>query len=221
MKKTSNVVARPRAASSLVIFRKKEKKIEVLMGRRGSKARFKPGVYVFPGGLLERTDYRITPKTNMPKKHLTLMGIAGSQSYGNALGMAAIREAYEEVGLKFGIAKHSEDINKTNWTTNLMEKNNIRLNELVFLGRAITPSPQPLRFHARFFGMPFEKMSGKIQGDGELEDLRWVDIKEKNSLHMMQVQHMIIETLERYVRYNKLAPKKLFFKWNKINIVNC
>lgn len=52
---------RPRDAASLVIHRKRDTHHEVLMGRRGKQARFKPGVYVFPGGGLERSDYLAVP----------------------------------------------------------------------------------------------------------------------------------------------------------------
>ena len=48
-------------AASLVIYRSSNGKYEVLMGRRGSKARFKPGVYVFPGGMVEQADGKLYP----------------------------------------------------------------------------------------------------------------------------------------------------------------
>ena len=47
---------RPRDAASVLIWRAQTQGLEVLMGRRGSRARFVPGVYVFPGGVLEPRD---------------------------------------------------------------------------------------------------------------------------------------------------------------------
>ena len=49
----SSTPVRPRDAATLVIHRESPRGTEVLMGRRSDKARFKPGVYVFPGGGLE------------------------------------------------------------------------------------------------------------------------------------------------------------------------
>ena len=65
MTKKNSGPVRPRNAASLVIFRKYRNQYQVLMGRRGSKAKFKPGVYVFPGGIVERDDYVVQPKKKL------------------------------------------------------------------------------------------------------------------------------------------------------------
>ena len=51
--------ARPRHAASLVLLRGNTDFLEVLLGRRPLTARFMPGVYVFPGGALERGDHAV------------------------------------------------------------------------------------------------------------------------------------------------------------------
>ena len=51
--------ARPRHAASLVLLRGNTDSPEVLLGRRPMTARFMPGVYVFPGGALERGDHAV------------------------------------------------------------------------------------------------------------------------------------------------------------------
>ena len=73
-------VVTPRHAASVVIHRKGNSGTEVFTGHRHKKARFKPGVYVFPGGMIERADH------DAPIRWL----------------WAAVRETFEETGLVAG-----------------------------------------------------------------------------------------------------------------------
>ncbi|HJU17507.1 MAG TPA: hypothetical protein VJ770_13695, partial [Stellaceae bacterium] len=47
---------RPRDAASLILLRGRGDDLEVLIGRRPLFLRFMPGVYVFPGGAIDRGD---------------------------------------------------------------------------------------------------------------------------------------------------------------------
>ena len=86
---------RSRAAASLVVVRRSARGLEVLMGCRGRGARFMPGRYVFPGGSLQRCDFRAWPGEAAGQdddKKTTLRPLA----------RAAIRETFEETGLLVG-----------------------------------------------------------------------------------------------------------------------
>ena len=48
----------PNDAASVVLLRGSREDPEVLLGRRRLDARFMPGLYVFPGGRVDRADYR-------------------------------------------------------------------------------------------------------------------------------------------------------------------
>ena len=72
------------------------------MGCRGKAARFKPGIYVFPGGGLERADFRASPATSLDPSVPPQLAVANNPKRANALAMAAVREAYEEAGLAYG-----------------------------------------------------------------------------------------------------------------------
>ena len=61
--KKKNFIAIPKDAASIIILRERKGKIYVLMGKRPENSRFMPGVYVFPGGVLERKDY-LTKNSN-------------------------------------------------------------------------------------------------------------------------------------------------------------
>ncbi len=215
-----NSPVRPRDAASLVIHRKRRTHHEVLMGRRGSKARFKPGVYVFPGGVLERPDYAARPVRELDPDIPPRMAVAGSKRKACALAMAAVREAFEEAGLMFGLAGEIGAVRHDTWNEFRRRAVSPDLQELSFLGRAITPAYQPLRFHARFFSVDADHFEGDIKGDGELEDLQWVRIGNTAGLELMIVQEMILETLAERLHGRNAPPQRLFFNWGRLNVID-
>jgi 8-oxo-dGTP pyrophosphatase MutT (NUDIX family) len=189
--------ARPKDAASLVVYRRRSGSVEVLMGRRHGKARFKPGVYVFPGGIVERSDFRARPGSELDPSMAGDLAVAGSYRRATALGMAAIRETFEEVGIVIG--QHGDvgpSANET-WTRLRELRLAPALGRLHYLGRAITPSYNLLRYHARFFCVDERYGLGEVQSNGELEDLRWVALSNRPDLPFMNVTRMMLETLER------------------------
>lgn len=166
--------SRPRDAASLVIYHQREAHYEVLMGKRGQRARFKPGVYVFPGGVLERADFLAKPVRSLDGGLVPILAVGGSVSRADALTMAAVREAFEEAGLLYGDPGHVGSVSHPSWRAFREQELSPDLGDLEFLGRAITPTYRTLRYHARFFAVPYTRMHGSIGGDGELDDLRWM-----------------------------------------------
>ena len=86
-------VVRPRDAASLILLRGEGDGLEVLVGRRSARAKFMPGVYVFPGGGIEAPD------------RLPWSVEAGAESLAPRLrrgARAALRETWEEVGVLVG-----------------------------------------------------------------------------------------------------------------------
>ena len=212
MTKTNKII-KPIDAASLVIYKEKKGRVQVLMGRRGNSAKFQPGYYVFPGGVKERWDNHTNFLNHLNKKSIKDMGVSNSQSKANALAMTAIREAYEEVGLVFGIqAPNTPTIVRKNWQ--FFHENNIYpdLGALEYLGRAITPHYLPIRYHARFFSIAFERLFCTEKIDGELEDIQWIDLSEPYKIKMMGVQKMILEILKTRIETGKLVPKFFPYK---------
>ena len=134
--------------------------------------------------------------------------------------MGAVREAFEEVGLLLGEKSGLNSVGNKTWQHFKQLGIAPNLSALDYLGRAITPSIQPIRFHARFFSVNFSEMHGSILGDGELEDIRWVKLNQSENLNMMLVQKMIMDTLAKRLNGEKAPPQKLFFAWGKINITD-
>jgi 8-oxo-dGTP pyrophosphatase MutT (NUDIX family) len=158
---------RPRDAASLILLRDGKSGLEVLIGRRGTGARFMPGRYVFPGGRVTAEDAR--PWAGEPggdKAHTFL-----------ALKHAALRETFEETGLVVGETRAAPA--KANGALSPVEEAYRARGVapapalLRLVGRAITPVASPIRFHARFFVADGRHAAGELVPCEELDDLHW------------------------------------------------
>ena len=151
--------ARPRDASSLIVWRQSRKGPELLMGKRHAGHRFMPDVMVFPGGRVDPDDHRGPAISELRGEPRRLLERRATPARARALGIAAARELFEETGLVLG-ERRGEGVAAA-------------LGSLDYLCRAITPTGRPIRFHARFLVAPAEAVHGEIQGSGELEKLGW------------------------------------------------
>ncbi|MGR8947833.1 MAG: NUDIX hydrolase [Gammaproteobacteria bacterium] len=201
----------PRPAASLIIYRQRGGALEILMGCRNSKARFKPGVYVFPGGMLERSDHFVTPATELDKGFSERMGVGRSTSRAQALAVAAIRETFEEVGLIAGSKVDFQTSNHVDWRVFSDAQIAPNLQALDYIGRAITPAHQPIRFDARFFSIAEQHVEGDIKDNGELTDVRWIDIRERESFNMMKVTHLMLDILAKRLTGEETRSPFLYF----------
>ncbi len=176
---------RPRSAASLIVVRKAAGEAQVLLGRRVSRHRFLPNVFVFPGGRLDADDHLTEPLRPLPDATLQAMRHA-TADVARALAVAAVRETYEETGLAFGEVRG--------------ERFRPDLGGLGYFARAITPSTSPIRFHARFFIMNAEAATGALGGSGELADLDWYPLDRALKLPLADVTEFILgEVRDRHV----------------------
>ena len=167
---------RPRDAATLVVVRPGERGPLCLMGRRHANSDFLPGFYVFPGGAVERADRVAVPASPLDLAHLAAMGVGGHARAAVALGVAAVRETFEETGIM--VADPGDVGNAPGGTFDEMRRRGVApaLGRLVYLGRAITPTDSPIRFHARFFLARLGPGTVELGGDDELHDLSWVPL---------------------------------------------
>ena len=199
---TSTTPVRPRDAATLVIHRERDGAREVLMGRRSDKARFKPGVYVFPGGGLEPHDHRVIPHSPLSADIPPRAGVANSISRAHALALAAVRETFEECGLLVGAPGDVGANPSPSWQAFRERGLSPPLGALRYLGRAITPAVQPIRFHARFFAVDARHVCGQTDDTSELSDLQWVPIEQVRDLQVMPVTLLMLEALTRQLDGN-------------------
>ena len=176
---------RPRDAASLILLRDGKAGLEVLIGRRGKGARFMPGRYVFPGG-------RVTPEDARPwageRADAALPGFL-------ALKRAALRETFEETGLVVGEGRWS---GKGNDALSPVEEAYRARGVapapalLRLVGRAITPTASPIRFHARFFVTDGRHVAGELVPCEELEDLYWHAVEGEAPKSMQNVTKFML-----------------------------
>jgi len=172
---------RPRDAATLVAWRCGAAGLEVLMGLRAPRHRFVPGHYVFPGGRVDRRDYRAAVRSPLRAEVARRLCASCPPRLAHALAVAAVRETWEETGLALGQASggavHAE------------------LQALDYVLRAITPPQSPIRFHARFFAVAAEHLSGRLEGNGELLDLAWRPVEACLRLPIVDVTEFLLRRL--------------------------
>ena len=173
-----NRPVRPRDAATLVAWRRSGAGLEVLMGRRASRHRFVPGHYVFPGGRVDRRDYGAKVRSTLRGDVQERLCASCRPRLAHALAVAAARETWEETGLALGDATAPD------------------LAALDYVLRAITPAQSPIRFHARFFAVEAERLSGTLEGNGELLDLAWRPVGECLRLPIVDVTEFLLRRLQ-------------------------
>ncbi|MAH88690.1 MAG: hypothetical protein CMJ06_01365 [Pelagibacterales bacterium] len=235
MEKINFRPTKPKDASTLIIIKNVKEKICVLMGQRSMKSKFMPGIFVFPGGVIEKDDsiafkfFKLKANKAINQKALKSYSNIHSQS----LLLAAIRETAEETGLY--LAKKKNNLNKSfinsdsTWY-DFTEKSYIpSTNKLFFFGRAITPSKLKIRFHARFFLAFYDDFIGKIKTNGELDNIGWLSLKQAKNKKIADVtEFMLDEIIKLNKDFSDISNKKDFpmftwrnnkrwIKWDKIN----
>jgi len=165
--KSSDIV-RPRDAASLILLRGSGSDLELLAGRRPLHMKFMPGVYVFPGGAIDREDARPwrveTGGAFFPPRLLRC-------------ARAALRETWEETGVLVGRRADNPDGPDPRMSpveaAYAGQELVAAIDGLTYVGRAITPTRVFRRFNTRFFLADGEHVFGEPQSNGEFEDLRW------------------------------------------------
>ena len=159
----------PRDAAGIVVLRVAGRgQPEVLLGRRRADLVFMPGMYVFPGGRVEREEPPVDFGAGEPLPH----GLdEATLELLPRLMAAALRELEEETGLR---------VQRDHWP------------RLRPLARAITPPGRPRRFDTRFFALVDPILEGSFSGDGELEDLRWLPVGEIGALPVPNITNRVL-----------------------------
>lgn len=199
------MVATPKEASTLVLLRDPETADgppEVLLVRRGNRAGFGPGAYVFPGGVLDAGDFSARavalsaqfPPASAARAMRREEGSAEIAPKALGFYLAAIRETFEEVGVLLARRADGDPFAPTPAESLLLQAARERINrgeqdfyqmveelqltlatgELVLFAHWITPEARPKRFDTRFFLAPAPEAIS-VRGDGrEVFDHRWV-----------------------------------------------
>jgi 8-oxo-dGTP pyrophosphatase MutT (NUDIX family) len=196
-----------RDAATLILWRRRGDKLEVLMGERHGASAFMPNRYVFPGGRLDLADYRIRPASPLnPISATRLLRCRGTgPRKGVALALAAIRETFEESGLRIAKTTSTARVAPPSWSAFCTGNLAPDPSALLYICRAITPPGRPRRFDARFFAAPAELAAGELQPSAELDKLSWVTQTDTEGLPLPGITQYVIANLEHW-----LSPQSAF-----------
>ena len=200
MRKAGDKNVRPRDAATLIIVRRDGPAPRLLMGRRAGGHDFMPGKWVFPGGRIDRSDFRAPYATDLRPEVLARLEKSTPQNRARALALTAIRETFEEVGLL--LAKPAAPRPGAGpWREFLSHGAEPDLAALRFISQAITPSYRPKRFNARFFMASAEALvSLDRQPDcGELDEIAWVDLEDALALDLPGITRFVIQELPHHL----------------------
>jgi len=200
---TRKRTVRPRHAASLIVWRDGADEPEILMGMRHAKHKFMPSVLVFPGGRVDRGDHRVTTLSELGEETRARLAHRAPPSLARALGVAAIRELFEETGLLLGERKG--------------ERLLADLAALAYLCRAVTPTSRAMRFDARFLIAPAGAVRGEIVGSGELEGLAWYKLSQARAAKLAAITAMILSEFADWLATppaSRAARPKIVYRGN-------
>lgn len=188
----------PRDAASLILLRHVSGAPEILLGRRPQKQTFMPGVYVFPGGAVDRRDGLAKSVSDYHPIVAAALTRHCTAHRARALGLAAIRETFEETGLMFGAPEPWNGAKPPpGWDSFADAAIKPNLGGLGFVARAITPKGPPRRFHARFFVGDARHATGTLRSTDELLDVSWIPLHETDDLPMASVTRLVIDEVSQ------------------------
>ncbi|MEP4703424.1 MAG: NUDIX hydrolase [Hyphomicrobiales bacterium] len=216
-------------ASSLILVNRRGDCPRILMGRRSAKHQFMPSVYVFPGGRVDYAD-RFAPfgrDYTLETLDLLLQQMKGRPTALRArmLGLAAIRETYEEVGLMLGASANTKrQYNQPLWNAFNDRGMLPDLSSLTYIARAITPPGHNRRFDTRFFMVNADQYLNDqaAHSSDELEDVQWLSFDQTEDMPIHFITRQIIEITKAAIEHqdNHREPPKVAFYRAKMGADN-
>src|SRR5579863_6698534 len=187
---------RPRHAATLIIVRKDTGRPSVLMGRRGAGHDFMPDKWVFPGGRIDRSDYRVPVASELRHDVALKLSEGTPPKRARALALSAIRETFEEAGLL--LAKPAPPRSGAGpWRDFLAIGALPDLEAMDVIARAVTPPSRFKRFDARFFVADASRLlSLERRPDcGELDEIAWFDLDDALKLDLPDITRFVLKEL--------------------------
>ena len=200
---------RPRDAATLILVREQR---DVLLGVRSAAHVFMPHMYVFPGGRVDPGDARVACPVGLKRDVERRLCASVSAARARALAMTAVRETFEETGLLLGRAVRQIPRSRSaHWQPFFARGVVPALDKLDYVARAITPPRQVRRYDARFFLADAADTQGRLQGNGELEDLRWVNLRSAHRLALSPITALVLDLLKRRITGKPDAVEQIPF----------
>ena len=158
-------------AATLILAKPHGNGFKVYLLKRSPKSRFLPGVYVFPGGMVDPEDHGFERwKFHLNMDSESIHGVLGGSGFSTEealpFALAAMRETFEEAGVWLArrrgsengdigaLLKLREQANLTpGWFMRAVEKQSwvLDLSRINRWSHWLTPHGMPFRFDTRFF----------------------------------------------------------------------
>lgn len=203
---------RPRSAATLILVRRDGPKPQVLMGKRNPGHKFMPQMWVFPGGRVDRADYRAPHASELRPEVAAAFGGHVSVAKGRALALAAVRETFEEAGLLLAIPAPPRPAVGP-WREFLAQGLSPDLAAIDIVGRAITPPSISKRFDTFFLMAEADRLTSfERQPDcGELEEIAWLEFDEALDMKLPSITRAMLQ--EAIKRLEDPARPRPFFRF--------
>lgn len=193
----------PRLAATTILVRARGSEPELLLLKRGERARFMPNAYVFAGGALDLND-------ESADVYALCQGLDDAHASrqlqlpenGLRFFVAAVREAFEECGLLLAYDACGELVELAHWNESRLRETRLQVStgalsiaelcgrnewrlavdKLTFYSHWITP-PGSLRFDTRFFLCAAPARQTASLAGSEMSELVWRTASEALSEH--------------------------------------
>ncbi len=189
-----------RPAATILLLRDADTGPEVLMTRRSLKASFAPGVFVFPGGTLDASD-------SAPDTLLAAAARHGQDVEQQAFSVAALREAFEELGILLaydssGAIITQEAVDRFERSPNASLASQLTaagyrlaIDQVWHLRRWITDRDLPRRFDTHFFVARMPQGQHPLADETEQFEPVWISPREALERHSRRDFAMIFPTV--------------------------
>ena len=203
-------------SSSLILVRDSDDGVQVFMMKRALKSSF-GGIWVFPGGILEKQDKEIAEKDFCKGiSESKAKGILNHDKESLLYWIASLRETFEESGALIAIREDSSVFVPTNHELEVLQKlrddlNNrsisfisiltqlnlkMDLSRLIYVSHWITPNVETKRYTTRFFLASLNE-DLTLKHDGiEGTDSKWFGIKDLLRDHKKGKFSLIMPTIK-------------------------
>ncbi|WP_298675267.1 NUDIX hydrolase [uncultured Lentibacter sp.] len=185
-----------RNAATVIALRDRFTTPKVLMGQRGAGAAFMPNKFVFPGGALDEADFAVPLAGGFDPLCASRLAEGCAPGLTNALGVAAIRELWEETGLVLGTEGRWPGPVPQDWAEFAAAGYLPSAQPLQFVFRAVTPPGRPRRFDARFFLVDADEIASDLddfsRAEDELSHLQWIPLQEVRGFDLPFITEVVL-----------------------------
>lgn len=154
----------PRPSATICLLRDGTDGIEVLMGKRGSGAKFMADAWVFPGGRVDDAD--------RARAGDLVMGANDPEQLPWIL--AALREAVEELGIWLVERPRVEALGDRSVFEVLDAMGERFVVDARYFANWVTPTDLPIRYDARFFAAVVDAEVDPLPDMAEIDSAEWV-----------------------------------------------